>query len=643
MTAESRSNDVSAGVIAPFRRLDDGVIGVMVVLAIMLMPVAALADDPAIDPTEYLITKAPAIPGERADWQPYQIGQTLGFVEGSVWMRLGFAAPGAMPDNPWLLIRPVHLDHITIYRDTATPTPRLIAGDRQPTAGGIVPSTYALALTDADIAEGLLIRFNSHNLMQPHLKVRSQTALQGEGTAFYLLISIAIAATLFYLLWAATAMIASPTPLVAAFIARLSLYLLTLLIHTGLTRPFFGEGAILTQDLAHNATALTYITVAQVFDLMLLREIGGRWATRLFAGVIAVSALSKLLAFGLGAVPLALQINNASALATLVLALVLTPFCRPSGRAVYVINRGTLAIYFLLQAFPLALLFAGTLIESAWFARLLEFSFINYAVLPGAYIAWILFRRQQVIIRQRNTLAERSRLLQARSKEQSLRRKEMGELLEMLSHEVRTPLATLRLAHHMDALDGATVGRATQAIDHALRQADRVEELERGRLQVRPQPLELGALVDALGEERGVHLEREGQPTIVQADPELLRVVLSNLISNAGKYGLPPHPVMVSIEQSAEVVTLRLSNRVERGTEPDSSRAFEKYYRAERASGQSGTGLGLYIVRQLSERMGIDVELVAGDGCVSVILTLPSPASENRRQPEEDHDRHRTG
>jgi signal transduction histidine kinase len=91
------------------------------------------------------------------------------------------------------------------------------------------------------------------------------------------------------------------------------------------------------------------------------------------------------------------------------------------------------------------------------------------------------------------------------------------------------------------------------------------------------------------------------------------------------------------------VVTLRLSNRVERGTEPDSSRAFEKYYRAERASGQSGTGLGLYIVRQLSERMDIDVELIAEDGCVSVILTLPSPASEHRRQPEGDHDRHRTG
>ncbi|WP_148121744.1 sensor histidine kinase [Spiribacter roseus] len=643
MTAESRKNDVSAGVIAPFRRLNGVLIEVALVLAIMLTPAAALEGNPAIEQAEYLITEAPSTPGEQARWRPYHIGQTLGFVEGSVWMKLRFAPPEAMPDNPWLLIRPVYLDHIEVYRGGASPTRRFVAGDRQPTAGGIVPDTYAMALVRADIEEGLLIRFESRNLMQPYLKVRSQQALQEVGAGFYSLVSVAIAATLFYLLWAATSMIASPTPLVAAFIARLSLYLLTLFIHTGLTRPLFGEGAILTQDLTHNATALAYITVAQIFDFMLLREIGGRWATRLFAGVIAVSALSKLLAFGLGDVSLALQINNSSALATLLLALVLMPFCRPSGTAVYVINRATLSLYFLLQALPLGLLFAGTLIGSAWFARLLEFSFINYAVLPGAYIAWILFRRQQMIIRQRNTLAERARLLQARSNEQSLRRKEMGELLEMLSHEVRTPLATLRFAHHMDALDNATVRRATQAIDHALRQADRVEELERGRLQVRPQPLELGTLIDALAEERGVDLKHQGAPAVVQADPELLRVVLSNLISNAGKYGLPPHPVVVSIEQSAEVVTLRLSNRVEPGTEPDSSRVFEKYYRAENVSGRSGTGLGLYIVRQLSERMSIEVELISGNGCVTVILTLPSPASERTEEPEAGHDHHRTG
>ncbi len=640
MTAKSRRPDVSARAIARARHRNGFVVGVTLLLASMLTPMAALADDRAIAQAQYLITDTPSTPGEQADWQGYQTGQALGFVEGFVWMKLRFAPAEAMPDNPWLLIRPVHLDHITIYRDAATATPRLIAGDRRPTAGGIVPSTYALALTRADIEQGLLIRFNSHNLMQPHFTVRSQQALQAAGTAFYLLVSVAIAATLFYLLWAATAMIASPTPLIAAFIARLSLYLLTLLIHTGLTRPLFGEGAMLSQDLAHNTTALAYITVAQIFDFMLLRELGGRWPSRLFLGVVAVSALAKLLAFGLGNVALALQINNASALATLLLALVLIPLCRPSPRAVYVINRATLAVYFLLQAIPLGLLFVGTLIESAWFSRLLEFSFINYAILPGAYIAWILFRRQQTIIRQRNTLAERSRLLQARSKEQSLRRQEMGQLLEMLSHEIRTPLATLRLAHHMDELDSETIGRATQTIDHALRQADRVEELEHGRLQIRRQPIELAALVADLAEERAVDLERRGESALVEADPELLRVVLSNLIANAGKYGLAGHPVAVSIDRGNEAATLQIANRVTTGTEPDPDRAFEKYYRADSASGQSGTGLGLYIVRALSERMGIDVRLVSGDGQVAVILTLPLAASE---ESEEDHDRHRAG
>jgi signal transduction histidine kinase len=641
MTASGKSCKASTVLKTPGNRLDGAVLRAGLLLAVAMAPVPGLADELFIDQVRYVITDTSSPPGEQADWQPYQVGQALGFVEDYVWLRLRFPAPAEMPDDPWLLIRPVHLDEIAIYRHEGSFKPRLIVGDRQPTAGGIVPSSYALTLTNAEIANGLLIRFDSHNLMQPHLKVRAQAALHEESTAFYLLVSVAIAATLFYLLWAVSAMISSPTPLVAAFIARLSLYLLTLLIHTGLTRPLFGEAAIVTQDFAHNLTALTYITFAQIFDYMLLREVGRRWATRLFASVVIVSFAVKILAFGLNNIALALQVNNASALATLVLALTLIPVCRSSNTATYDIKRATLAIYFLLQALPLALLFAGTLIEIAWFDRLLEFSFANYAVLPGAYIAWILFRRQHAIVQQRNTLVEQSRLLRARSKEQRQRRKEMGELLEMLSHEVRTPLATLRLAHHMDALDSETVGRATQAIDHALRQADRVEELDRGRLQVRPQPVELGALVDALADERGVDLKREGGPAIAQVDPELLRVVLSNLISNAGKYGLPSHPVMVSIEQGAGAVTLRVYNRVEPGTEPDARKAFDKYYRAESASGQSGTGLGLYIVGQLSERMGIEAELSTRRGRVSVILSLPSPASDGSKQSEEDHDAHR--
>ena len=592
------------------------------------------ANDGRIERVDYLIADGAGFPDKLAQWQSFAMGDGLGFVDRTVWLRLEFSSSVLNDENLWLLIRPIHLDHISVYRNSPTPIQRVELGDRTSAGKGALASGWTLPLNADDLKEGLLIGLESHNLMYPIIEVHSQSALIDQSMIFFAALSVAVAATLLYLLWAGVTWISAPTPLLAAFIARLIFYLLTLFVHSGLSIPFFGSDALVTQDLAHNTTALTYITLAQLFDFMLLREIGGRWAQRLFLGALVISSLLKFGALGLGEVSWSLQINNIAALTTLLLGLGGALFTRVPKISVYQVSSRMVAIYFLLQAIPLAAIMASGLIPLSR-AELLEWGFFNFAIFPGAFVTWILFRRQQSISRQRQTLATRSRLLQARSESETARREEMEALLQMLSHEVRTPLATLRMAQHVDQLNAETVERAVSAIDHALVQVDRVDEIERGGLQIKRQVIVLDELIDEVSAEVGADLKFLGQPALVQADSQLLRVMVLNLVSNAEKYRSRDQPIEAWVEYRPGVAVLSVRNPLIAGCEPDPRLVFEKYHRGAGARGKPGTGLGLYLVGELAERMDMQVEARVEDGQFTVVLTMPVPGSS---EPEEGGD-----
>lgn len=599
-------------------------------VAVVMLAWSAVADSDnqtAIEPpmtVEYWVADAgETLPPAEAQWRAFSIGQSLGFQSQPVWLRIQFNQPD-LPEHPWLLIRPVHLDSIRVLSARNPDELLLEAGDRVTRSGSIIPYAYTLPVERSMLVGGLLMRFESDNVMQPMVSIQSRAGLHNQGVFFYILFSVAFAVTLLYLLWAATAIMTSYSPLIVAFMVRMSLYLVTLVVHMGLTRPLASGEGLLSQDLWHNTTALLYITAAQVFDYMLLRELGTRWVARIFAAFVGIFTLAKAAAWGLVDVSLALQLNNASALGALLLALMTVPWIRRRNTSIYSITPRAVMTYFLLQAAPLSLVFIGAQHESAAFAQFLSVAFMAAAVVPGGYITYLLFRRQRSLLEERSRLAIRAEALQVRSDEERARRKEIGQLLEMLSHEIRTPLATLRMAHRLNELDVEVISRATDAIGHALGQADRVDELERGRLRVRKMRFDLRALMGDIIEARRLTPRISGNHVLVAADPDLTRVVLTNLLENAEKYGARGEPIHARFfcEPSGRVV-LRIDNAVVEGEEPDPQQVFTKYFRGEAASGQSGTGLGLYIARVLADRMSLSLEMNVSAGRVSVALGFP--------------------
>jgi signal transduction histidine kinase len=105
---------------------------------------------------------------------------------------------------------------------------------------------------------------------------------------------------------------------------------------------------------------------------------------------------------------------------------------------------------------------------------------------------------------------------------------------------------------------------------------------------------------------RGIKLTLEAEAKSFRGDPDLLRVVMDNLIGNAIKYGRESSTVRISMKQVGEGTRVEVYNEGV-GVEPDNiGKLFQKFYRVHdpKTKLAKGTGVGLYLVRRFVELQG---------------------------------------
>lgn len=220
------------------------------------------------------------------------------------------------------------------------------------------------------------------------------------------------------------------------------------------------------------------------------------------------------------------------------------------------------------------------------------------------------------------------------------------DFLSIASHELRTPLAALvlqlgslrrRLARSGDDAPAAGIARAEEQADrleHLIQNLLDVSRSEAGQLEIRPEPIDLAALVrgvvDRAAEQAaGAGCElRARLPEHAEGVWDRLRLeqVLTNLLSNAFRHAAG-HPVEVTLELDATRATVSVRDHGP-GIAPDElAHIFERYHRGRARTEEGGLGLGLFIARRLVEAHGgsIRVESRLGGGSVFVIGLPRSP------------------
>lgn len=200
-------------------------------------------------------------------------------------------------------------------------------------------------------------------------------------------------------------------------------------------------------------------------------------------------------------------------------------------------------------------------------------------------------------------------------------------MLASASHELRAPLARLRMAHELllddaDALDESRRAQLLADVEADIAELDtlvadvlmaaRLEQPERaGELS----EIDLSAIVtrEAQRASATAHVDDGVQ---VRGDAVMLGRMLRNLLDNARAHGGDEPQVEVALESTTAGATLRVRDRGPGVPEADRERIFEPFYRpqghAETRDG--GVGLGLSLVRQIAERHGATVRHHARDG-----------------------------
>jgi two-component system sensor histidine kinase KdpD len=220
-------------------------------------------------------------------------------------------------------------------------------------------------------------------------------------------------------------------------------------------------------------------------------------------------------------------------------------------------------------------------------------------------------------------------------------------ILDALAHEFKTPLSTImtaagalregptlapeerEMAETVES-EAARLGRLTSRLIRTAR-------LEREEIRPWIELIDVSAVIKDSVEQysrlssgrRNIHVVNECCSNEVMADPELLRLAVSQLLDNACKYSDPQSPVTLTLVPESGQIALRVVSSGNPIPANERHKIFERFYRGVdgRRSGP-GSGLGLFVARKIAVALGGSLELESGPAPVDTTvfrLALPVP------------------
>lgn len=232
------------------------------------------------------------------------------------------------------------------------------------------------------------------------------------------------------------------------------------------------------------------------------------------------------------------------------------------------------------------------------------------------------------------------------------------DMIAGISHDLRTPLTAVRGAVK-GLLDGVvstpeqkehflqTAYRRTGDMDILLNQLFYLSRMETGNVPFSMQEVKLDDFVRNYVRGKQDFLEPSEELTaqpgtvraIVQADPEQLNRILDNLLENSRKYAKAvPLKMKVTLQDTDKGVRIGFHDNGGGVMPEELPKIFEQFYRADASRNQKkGNGLGLYIVKYLTEAMGGQVYAQNEEG-LAVYMELPTDNEKVQEEKEERQD-----
>lgn len=199
-----------------------------------------------------------------------------------------------------------------------------------------------------------------------------------------------------------------------------------------------------------------------------------------------------------------------------------------------------------------------------------------------------------------------------------------NEFVAMVAHELRAPLSAIQqqISVILQGLAGAVTDKQHELLTRSRERSDGllnlirdlldISKMETGRSFQQKSPLDLFPLAEktvallqpqAQAKQQSLALGADPNLPMINADPQAMEEVLTNLISNALKYTPEKGAIQVELRPEADYLLIQVSDNGIGISQEDLVRIFDKFYRVKNEKTRKivGTGLGLPIVKQIVE------------------------------------------
>jgi len=264
------------------------------------------------------------------------------------------------------------------------------------------------------------------------------------------------------------------------------------------------------------------------------------------------------------------------------------------------------------------------------------------------------FVNQIVHTLERAHLAEQAKEVTLKMQSETLR----NSLLSSISHDLRTPLATIvgaastletdedRLSENSRRKLVAVISEGAQRMSDLTIKILEMARLEAGdvvlnRQWYEPEEIIASALrrLDKKLKTRQVNVQIPENLALINVDAVLLQQVMVNLLDNADKYSPAGLPIEISVNNTQPGLSIAVSDRGPGIPDGFREKIFDKFFQIHAESAQSGVGLGLSICRAIVEAHGGEILVINRHGGGSEFqVNLPNLACPPTIAPEENRE-----
>lgn len=592
-------------------------------------------------------TQASFAQAQQQTFTPYEGMLSRGYTQSATWVRLHIVPPEhAKPDDKLALrIRPIYLDQVTLFDPLDASGKTRTSGDQTEYQDEEYRSlSHAFVIPAGAAPRFVWLRVQSNSTTMMHVQALTLDDMQLSEHALMLGCYFALSLISAFLMLGLINWFNTRESLYAAFAFRNFIYLIYTAAFFGLHR-YLLSGVVSADylDWGYNWLVLGGTVVSLWFETRFLSEYKRPLAVQyIFKGYFVWTGLDAVL-LSLGYAHLALKMNmmlNGVGLLSLLAAAVFFIKDQPPGphkNPGLIKKKYIVSYYILLTSWMMfsVLPYLGKMAGTEFAAS----GLVYYAMLSGLNIAILMDLRARQLRKAHEQMTHDLAVSEQQVLIEKNRHEESTQLLTMLMHELKNPLAVIDLAQHTsdDAKTREYVTRNVAIIRNVLDQCLNTDRLSDGKITIDKHPVDLVELIDELIEEHHEfhHRFKLSFPPVVghlhafQTDYQCLRTVLNNLIDNALRYGDTLESIHISVAPQhdaagKEGMAICVSNKPGLASWPEADKLFQKYYRSTGAKTISGTGLGLFLVRSLCGLLGGTCTYEPDDTHIQFKVWLPN-------------------